>query len=160
MAQTGQYIEMMAESLKKKTKFLSRIIGLNNKIEELATQPEMDMEEFRVLLDEKDDCVTQITQLDNGFETLYDKVHDELQDRKEQFREQILAMQQLIKVITDQVVLIQKAEEKNRTLIESQFSKMKQSVCVAKKGMDVAQNYYKSMSKMQVVDAQFMDKKN
>lgn len=160
MVQTGQYIEMMAESLKKKTKLLSRIIGLNNKLEELAMQPEMDMDTFRNLLDEKDDCAAQITQLDNGFETLFERVRDELEGRKEQFREQILAMQQLIKVITDQIVLIQKAEEKNRTLIEGQFSRMKQSVRVAKKGMDVAQNYYKSMSKMQVVDAQFMDKKN
>lgn len=151
---------MMAESLKKKTKLLSSIIGLNNKLEELAMQPEMDMDAFRNLLDEKDECAAQITQLDNGFEALFEKVRGELQGRKEQFREQILAMQQLIKVITDQIVLIQKAEEKNRTLIEGQFSRMKKSVREAKKGMDVAQNYYKSMSKMQVVDAQFMDKKN
>ena len=62
--------------------------------------------------------------------------------------------------MTYKSVKIQEVESKQRLAIEGQFAKMHKNVRVAKKGMDVAQNYYKSMSKLNVVDSQFLDQKN
>lgn len=160
MAEMSQYVEIMEEGLQKKKVLLEQIIDCNQRLEPVVQEAEMDMEQFKQLLDEKDEYVKQINQLDEGFETLYEKVREELSVNKAAYRQQILSMQQLIRTITDMTVQIQNMESKNRMAIEGQFAKKRKGIRTVKKGMDVAQNYYKSMSKLNVVESQFMDKKN
>lgn len=160
MTETSQYIDIMVDGLRKKVVYLDQIIEGNRQLEEVVAMSEMDMDRFKELLDAKDECVGQINQLDTGFQSLFDKVKEELQNHKPMYKEQILDMQQLIREITDRTVLIQELEAKNKLAIEGQFSKMRKNIREAKKGMDVAQGYYKSMSKLTVIDSQFMDTKN
>lgn len=160
MAETIQYVEIMMDSLNKKLALLDSIIEYNHKLEEVIAEPDMDLECFRELMDQKDVCVSQINQLDTGFQSVFDKVKEALDGDRSQYREQIRTMQQQIRDITDRVVIIEEAEAKNRLVIEGQFAKMRRDAQAAKKGMNVAQNYYKNMSMMNVVEAQFVDKKN
>lgn len=160
MTEISQYIEIMTDGLRKKSTLLDAITESNLKLEQVICQQEMDMEAFKTLLDEKDDYAKQIKQLDEGFQSLFDKIADEVRSNKEKYRQQILDMQQLIREITDKAVQIQETESKQRLTIEGQFSRMRKKLRVAKQGMDVAQNYYKSMSKLNIVDSQFLDKKN
>lgn len=160
MAEVSQYIDIMVESLLKKSSLLDDIIESNNKLETVIGESELDMESFRQLLDAKDSCVNQINRLDEGFESLFHKIKDELHNNKEQYRQQILNMQRLIRTITDKAVQIQETESKQRLAIEGQFARKRKELRTAKQGISVAQNYYKNMSKLNVVDAQFLDKKN
>lgn len=160
METTTQYVDMMIASLKKKITLLDSIIEVNQRLEVFTAQPSMDLEVFRQLMDEKDDYVQEINQLDTGFQELFDKVKEAVEGNRQQYREQILTMKQQIREITDRTVQIEKVEAQLRLVIEGHFAKMHREAQAAKKGMNVAQNYYKSMSGTSVMDAQFMDKKN
>lgn len=159
MEATAQYVEMMIASLEKKRKLLDDIIEANKQLEDLTAQPSMDMDGFRQLMDKKDDCVQQITQLDTGFPTVFDKVKEAINNNRKDYQEQILTMQKHIRGIADRTMVIEKTEERLRLVIEGHFAKMHQEAQIAKKGMHVAQNYYKSMSGTHIIDSQFMDKK-
>lgn len=159
MTDKNSYVDMMIESLRKKINILERIQQSNEKLEELAVQPEMDLEELKQLLDEKDGCIAEIAKLDEGFQTVYERLKEELQNNKQQYKTQIQLMQQLIREITDYTATIQAYEIKNRARVEEQFTKMRKNVRNVKTGVKVAQNYYKSMSKLNVIEAQFLDKK-
>ena len=160
VAEISQYMEILVDGLQKKSVLLDHIIDSNDRLEKVISEQTMNMDQFKELLDEKDDYVKQINQLDEGFQSLFDKIKDEIHANKSLYKQQILRMQQLIREITDKGVQIQQTEAKNKLTIEGQFAKMHKNVRVAKQGMNVAQNYYKNMTKMSVVDSQFLDKKN
>lgn len=160
MEEAAQYIDMMVASLQKKIGLLDSIIEMNKKVAVLAGKADMDFEELRSLLDERETVVNEINQMDSGFQTVFDKVKEALDKDKARYRQQILSMQSDIRQITERIVQIEKLESQNRLLMDGQFAKMRSDVQKAKKGVNVAQNYYKSMSKTVVTDAQFLDKKN
>lgn len=160
MEEAAQYIDMMVASLQKKIGLLDSIIEMNKKVAVLAGKADMDFEELRSLLDERETVVNEINQMDSGFQTVFDKVKEALDKDKARYRQQILSMQNDIRQITERIVQIEKLESQNRLLMDGQFAKMRSDVQKAKKGVNVAQNYYKSMSKTMVTDAQFLDKKN
>ena len=160
MADNKQYITIMIEDLRKKSALLDQIIEANIRLSAIIAQEDMNLEEFGAVVEEKGDYVARIDALDVGFQTLFDRVKEELDGNRETYREEIRTMQTLIKEITDKSVSIQAEEEKSRLIIDGQFSRMKQKVRESKKSVSVANNYYKSMSKTGVIDSQFMDIKN
>ena len=160
METTAQYVDMMIASLNKKMSLLDEIVSVNEKMRLVTAESPMDMEEFRIWMDKKDACVQQINQLDNGFQTIFDRIKDAIQADKSKYREQILTMQQQIRQLTDRSVQIETQEAQLKLVIEGQFAKMHRENQTAIKGMHAAQNYHKSMSGMHIVDAQFMDKKH
>ena len=68
-------------------------------------------------------------------------------------------MKQLITGITEKSVTIQSQEARNRKLVEQRFSQERKKVRSMRNTSTVANQYYKNMSRLNVVDAQFMDKK-
>lgn len=159
MAEISQYMAIMTDGLNKKSVLLDAISETNDKLEQVIGQTEMDMEQFKACLDAKDEYTKEIQRLDEGFQSLFDKIADEVRNNKEKYRQQILDMQRLIREITDKAVRLQETEGKQRMAIETQFSKMRKKLRVARKGVNVAQNYYKNMSNLNIVDAQFLDQK-
>lgn len=159
MAELKQYIDIMLDGLRKKAELLKCIMDSNSRLEKVIDHPEMNLEQFKALMEEKDQYVTQINQLDEGFQSVFEKVQEELHANKSLYSQQIQEMQQLIRTITDRAVQIQETEDKNRMVIEGQFARMRKNVRQVKKGVSVAQNYYKTMSNINVIDSQFLDKK-
>ena len=159
MAESEQYVNIMIDSLRKKDKILEEIIVQNDIQTELAAQPELDLDAFGESAEAKQALIEQLNVLDAGFQSLYDKVKIELNERKSHYASEIRQMQELIKILSEKGIKIQAQEEKNRLSLTAHFAKMKKEVKVAKKSMKVASDYYKSMSKTSVIDSQFMDKK-
>lgn len=160
MAELSPYIDIMKEGLQKKSALLDSIIDSNERLEPVIQEAEMNMEQFRQLLDEKEEYVRQIVQLDEGFQTLFDKVRDEIQENKSLYRQQIQDMQQLIREITDKAVQIQETENRHRLVVDGQFARKRKNLKAVRQGVNVAQNYYKNMSGLNVVESQFLDRKN
>ena len=95
------YLNIMNESLQKKNTLLDKITENCEKQEALLKQEELSFPEFDALMTEKDRQAAELSKLDDGFEVLYEKVKEQLQNGKEQYRQQILSMQALIKEITE-----------------------------------------------------------
>ena len=68
-------------------------------------------------------------------------------------------MQKLISDITEKSVTIRAEEERNRAAAAKQFDNMRDNIQVAKRSRQAANVYYSNMSRVNTVDAQFMDKR-
>ncbi len=155
----NDYLSVMVQSLQKKVRILDGIIEKNKEQHQILEQEEFDADAFEVNVQEKSDLVDQIIFLDEGFEDLYGRVKTVVEAEKQEHKEEILLMKQLITEITEKSVTIQSEEIRNRRLMELRFSQERKKVRNRKNTSAVANQYYKSMSKLEHVDAQFMDRK-
>lgn len=153
------YIIILAESLEKKIKVLDEISAENLSQRELLKSENFDMEAFEASVDRKSELIEQVGFLDEGFETMYERVREALNTEKQSYREEIATLKKLISAVTEKSVIIQKQEQENRTLAEAQFSREKKKVQQIKNSRQVTSQYYKNMAKLNYVEPQFMDKK-
>lgn len=158
MAET--YIEIMLQSLKKKEQVLNKIIQLNGEQKMSLEDDEIGPEKFDETVEEKAKLIEQLEQLDSGFEKLFARVREELNGNKEKYADIIKHMQTCIKNITDKSIEIQMQEARNKTIMEAKFAKVRKQARQVRVGASAATKYYQSMSKLGVVDPQFMDNKN
>lgn len=151
------YLKILQESLEKKLEVLDHIDEVNHVQAEILKQGEFDMETFDQTVDEKDIYIKELNKLDDGFETLYDRVKEELIADRSRHAEQIKVLQKLIGQISDKSVSIQAQEERNKTLLEKYFARQRQDLGQARKSTRAAYGYYQSMSG--AAASHFMDKK-
>lgn len=153
------YLEILEDSLRQKIAVLDEILALDEKQEQLLKQEKLPLESFDKLVDEKDVLAEKLTKLDDGFETLYTRVKNQLQDHKEAYRDRIAAMQKLIAEITEKTVSIQAKEERNKNLLTTQLAGLRQDLNRNRRNSRAAYDYYKNMSNTNAVRAQFLDQK-
>lgn len=153
------YIIILIQSLEKKVKILKEISQENARQKQVLQAEELDMDAFQETIDKKSDLIQQIEFLDSGFEKMYQRVGDILSQQKQEYQKEITELKALISEITDLTVQIQSEEKANRNLVELQFSKEKKKVRQVTASKSAATKYYQSMSKLNVIEPQFMDKK-
>lgn len=151
---------IMVEALSKKIQILEQLMSYTEEQEALLENEEWSMEEFQQLLDKKGELIDTLNTMDQGFEQVYERIQEELNGKKEVYATEILLMQQHIKVITDLSVKLQELEYKNKEKIETQFSKKRNEIKNFRQSKDSVNKYYRVMSKTQIVDSAFLDKKN
>ena len=143
----GNYLEIMLQSLKKKAKVLDRIIELNKQQRILLDDPNLPPEAFELNLADKESAINSLNELDAGFEELYNRVKEALQNNKEQYAEQIRSMQQMIKELTEKSTIIQTQEIRNKEKLVQKFSGIRTKVKGVRNSQRVVQQYYQSMMK-------------
>lgn len=153
------YITILIQSLKKKIQVLDRIEELSQEQRALFQEEKIDMDRLEQLYPRKDKLVEQLNLLDSGFETVYDRVKQELVRNKETHVEEIQQLKELISEVTRRSIQIQTEEARTKQLAEQQFAKLHRQAHQMKKNTKVASQYYKNMANLNVVDPQFMDKK-
>jgi hypothetical protein len=151
------YLEILADSLRKKSEVLDEIIQYNNKQENLLKQERVSLEEIDANMELKDGLIQKLTSLDDGFETLYERIKGQLLAQKDQYKMQIRQMQELISGITEKSVSIQAQEARNKQMIESYFARERGQLRQNRQVSKAAYGYYKSMSNG--VSSQLMDQK-
>lgn len=156
---SGQYLDILEESLQKKTQVLDEIIQKNREQKAILDADPFDMDAFDANTDAKGELIDRLNLLDEGFDTVYERVKEELESNKEAHAGQIRRLQALIQGITDRSVSIQAEEVRNKSLVEAKFQKEREKIQLGKSSMKVAKQYYASMNKTSVVDPQFMDNK-
>ena len=157
----SSYLDIMEESLERKIAVLLEIETENEKQKEILKDPtQVDIPEFDAAVECKGKLIDQLTELNDGFESLYTKIKDELQLNKQQYRVQIERMQDLIRQITALSSRLQTQELRNKQMADSFFSAERTSMKQGKKSVAAAYNYYKNMNHSQVTPPQFFDSKN
>ena len=154
------YIDIMLQSLEKKEVLLDRIIEANVRQEAVLKNPEGDPEEFDEIVETKGALIEQLEQLDSGFHKLFDNMKEELDGQRENYAKQIEQMQIHIRSITDKSVQIQAQEARNKDLMTQKFTRIKEMAKQTRASSNMVNQYYKNMSKLNVVDPQFLDDKN
>lgn len=147
-------LSILQESLVAKRQVLLEIQEYNRKQEEVFSSEEVDMSLFDEAIEEKGRLIERLTQLDDGFEVMYQKLARELENNRQKYAEQIRMLQQQIKEITDLGVSIQAQEARNKSLIESYFSRERKNIHKSLQNSTKAYNFYKSMSSLNAASNQ------
>lgn len=153
------YLSVLEDSLKKKLQILDELTAYTTQQQELLKAEELDYEAFDRLVDQKDPLIQKIMELDQGFETVYDRIKEQLLGNKEQYAAQIRTLQSLIGELTDKSVKLQTMEQRNKSAVEQQFRKSREKIRQGRQNNQAALNYYKNMNNSNYVPPQFMDNK-
>lgn len=154
-----EYLNILITSLRKKISILRDLLRKTEEQKALLTDETFSETKFMELTEEKTVLLDNLNQQDEGFEGLYKRVAPILQEKKDFYKEEIRIMQQLIREITDLSVAVQSLETRNRAGLELFLRNKRTEIRQVKRSRSVAANYYNAMSKMNLTDPQFMDKK-
>ncbi len=155
------YLAMMADSLDRKIEILNRIEEENGKQHDILSKTgTVDMDAFDATVEAKGELIDELDKLNDGFESLFSQVREELDGNKEKYKEEITAMQEKIRTITALSGSIQAAEARNRTLAEKYFADAKKDMVIGKKSAKAALDYYHNMARSTFTPPQYLDSKH
>ena len=159
MENTQNYLQVLSESLDKKTVILKELQRLTGIQKEIVEAEEFDDEAFNANVEMKAALITELQKMDNGFQILYNNTKDQLESGRERYASEIKVLQQKISVIMDLNASLQVAEANNKKLVEKRFAALRKEVHQVKKSKATAANYYKTMNNI-TSEPYFLDKKN
>ena len=154
------YIQVLIQGLDKKIKVLQQILEENDKQEQFLLQDEVDVDEWEALAEKKTPLIEELEFLDQGFSEVYEHVKEELHLHRDVYQEEIKKMQERITNITELSVQIQASEARNKQRAQVQFAKLKKRGRTIHQSSHAARLYSNNMKKLNLVDPQFLDRKN
>lgn len=120
---TETYLDMMETSLIKKIEVMKQIESQNIRQKEaLVMEDGFDEETFDDAVRIKSGLIDRLTELNEGFAGLYDKVKDDITADKSRYRIQIEHMQDLIRTVTDISNTIEIQETRNKEIADNIYS--------------------------------------
>ena len=149
--ETENYLQIMTSSLEKKKKILQDIVDYNVEQERIG-------DKFQKNMENKAECIDMLNALDEGFQSVYDRVKADVEMYKQNYKADIQRLQQLIKEVSALSATIQAQESRNKLQIERKFRELKQETKTAKRSVSMANKYYQNMSRVSS-EPQFMDSK-
>ena len=153
------YLQILIESLEKKSKVLDQIMETDERQSQIAAHQPFDMEAFDATMDEKSILIEELNKLDDGFTQTFSMIQKELQRDKTTYQEQIRILQDLIRETVDKGVTIEVQEKRNKAAMEVALRAKRQEIKQWKISKNAANKYYQSMSNINTVDPQLMDRK-
>ena len=156
---TESYITIMIESLEQKSGALDEIEALDKVETQILDAEKPDLKAFEANMNKKSVLIKKLDQLDDGFESTYGKIKDELVKNKAAHEIEIKRMQELIRGITEKTVRIEAAENRNMELLKNKFQGQRKALKVQKSTVKAANAYSDNMRKVNKIDAFFVDDK-
>ena len=153
------YIQILIESLESKSQVLDEVIKTDEDILKVVQCEKPDMDALDADIKAKGDLADKLNKLDDGFESVYDEVKDDLLNHKEEHREEILRLQALISEITEKSVKIEASEIRSKELVETYFRLQKKKIKNARNSVKIANAYAVNMHKINKIDSFFVDNK-
>lgn len=148
----------MTDSLIKKRDILKAVVELNITQEHLLNATEFDGDSFQKNMEEKSKCIDELNSLDEGFQIIYDRIRQDVEEYKANYKTEIIRLQELIKEVSGLSATIQSQEIRNKVRAENKFRQLRQDNKTAKRSVSMVNKYYKNMSRVSQ-EPQFMDKK-
>ena len=151
------YVQILEESLEKKVAVLEQIVLENGQQAEILTDPAAGPDEFHDNVDRKENLIQQIQKLDDGFSALFDRIKLSLEREREQYKEQIERMQELVRRVTELGAKVRDQEQTNYKLAEKKFANVRGQAQKVRKSERAVSQYYQSMGKLDFGNPQFFD---
>lgn len=149
MENTAVYVTVLSDTLKKKMDILKKILLLTKEQNTILSEKDIDkvdVDGFDIVVEKKGKLLEQMQELDKGFDSVYKKVGLFLSENKEQYKSQILQMQNLIRSITDTGMELESLEQQNKTKFNNYIRNKRHAINDFKKSNRVATSYYQNMS--------------
>lgn len=152
-------LNILSESLDKKIEILKKLQQYSVEQEKVFQSTLVDLDKFDELVDRKDEMITTLMRLDDGFEVMYAKLAKELENNRQKYATQIKELQRKVAEVTDLSVAVQTLEKRNKKLVEDYFAKERAQIKQGRTNSRAAYDYYKNMSASQLTSSQFYDSK-
>ena len=78
-----EYISLLKDSLRKKERILIELQDKSDKQAEIVKEENIDWDSFIAVVDEKGVLIEELTKLDDGFGSIYERIKENLQNDKE-----------------------------------------------------------------------------
>lgn len=153
------YLQILQDSLVKKLELLTKIEVKSLEQSEMLKNGDVNLEQVDINMDEKAKLIEETLALDEGFESIYEKIRSQLLDNKGMYKAEIKALQGMIEKVTEKSTSIQAIEARNKTQMDVYFANQKKGLQSKRNAMTVARDYYQSMNKVKHVSPQFLDQK-
>lgn len=143
------YIQIMIESLSKKSEVLDHLIVKNEEQRDCVEgkkYDEIDWDSFNLIVAQKQMYIDRIVRMDEGFQSLYERVKEQINEDKDKYADKIKEIQKLIEKVTGQGIKITTGEERNRKIIEKVFGNRKKEIKRTRNSLKVANSYAQTMS--------------
>lgn len=155
-----EYIKMLEDSLVKKVELLRQLQGLNQEQRIILEDSESSPEELDENMDKKAVIIERLDKMDDGFQSIFDKVKTELESNKDDYADEIKNMQKMITLITDLSTDVKAKEMQNKEIAKAKFSHIRTQIRETKHGQKAVASYYASMmNNTGYEDSQFWDQK-
>lgn len=153
------YIQLLADTLKKKREVLNLLMNITQQQESVITSEPFREEQFLQIITLKEEHIQNLAKLDTGFEQLYNSVKEELTNNKEKYLAEIAVLKDLITDITDLSVRLQAMEKRNKSKLEVLLASKRKEIKMSRMSNQNAAHYYKTMANQQESQSYFYDKK-
>lgn len=153
------YLQILQDSLVKKMHLLDQIEKKSLEQAEMLKNSTVDLELVDFNMDEKAELIEEVLALDEGFESLYEKIREQLITNKAQYKSEIETLKKMIESVTAKSASIQAIEARNKAQMEVVFAGHKKGLQSKRNAMSVARDYYQNMNKVKHVTPQFLDQK-
>ncbi|MDE6686647.1 MAG: hypothetical protein K2K17_04970 [Lachnospiraceae bacterium] len=155
-----QYLTMLDQSLDQKKQMLDQMIEMTATQKASLDKDPVDWTGFDDLVEKKAEMIERLDRMDDGFESVYERIREELLRNQEQHKDFVASIQKKIQAVSDASAALMAAERRNKELVETKMSEERKKLQQNKTTSKVASNYYRNMNKVNLIDPQLMDKKN
>ena len=137
---------------------LKKVSELNEQQSALLDDEEFDGDKLQSNMESKAAYIDELNSLDEGFQAVFDRVKEDVEEYKANYKELIIRLQELIREATSLSATIQAQESRNKVRVDMKFRQLKSDAKTAKRSVSMANRYYQNMSKISS-EPQFMDQK-
>lgn len=155
-----QYLTMLDQSLDQKKQILDQMIEMTATQKASLDKDPVDWTGFDDLVEKKAEMIERLDRMDDGFESVYERIREELLRDKDQHKEFVVSIQKKIQAVSDASAALMAAERRNKEMVEKKMTDERKKLQQSKTTSKVASNYYRNMNKVNLIDPQLMDKKN
>lgn len=153
------YIQLLVDTLVKKHEVLSELMQITEKQQSIINNDSFDEEEFLKTISLKEEQINSLSELDRGFELIYDRSREELNENRKEYASQITSLKELVTAVTDLSVKLQALEKRNRTKLETLLTNKRKNIKNSRLSNETVTSYYKNMSSKPETQSYFYDKK-
>ncbi len=158
----NSYVNILIESLEDKNAVLDEIIAEDREQSRILKDEEPDLDALEKSQEHIGELAQKLDKLNDGFQSVYDRVRGELQNNKELYRDEIRKMQELITDITGKSVKIEAEQNRNKRNAEKLFTEKKRNFREQRNNVRKLNLYANQMHNVIPVgqaEAAFLDKK-
>ena len=154
------YISILIDSLKKKIEVLERLRDDTEKQEEILSRDELDFDAFNKTIESKEKSLARLSELDDGFLEVYEKVAPLLKNDKESYENEITYLKELVRRVTDYSTMLTALEERNKVKLSIHLNRGKQRIKEYKQSSKTVAAYYKNIANKRTPEGStFYDRK-
>ncbi len=158
----NSYVNILIESLKDKDLVLDEVIAEDKKQAEILKSEDPDLQELEKSQERIGELAVKLDKLNEGFQSVYDRVRGELQSNKDQYKDEIRILQELITIITGKSVKVEAEQNRNKKNAQKLFKEKKKNFAAQRstvRKLNLYANQMHNVIPAGQAEAAFLDKK-